>query len=77
MAYAHSEVQPDSGAHASTKIVIAGGFGAGKTTFVGAVVLVGDLAASGHLDVHGTPSTSDGNPTPAILTRLLEGLRAR
>jgi hypothetical protein len=40
-------------------------------------VLVGDLAASGHLDVHGTPSTSDGNPTPAILTRLLEGLRAR
>jgi hypothetical protein len=40
-------------------------------------VLVGDLAASGHLDVHGAPSTSDGNPTPAILTRLLEGLRAR
>jgi hypothetical protein len=40
-------------------------------------VLVGDLAASGYLAVHGAPSTADGNPTPEILTRLLEGLRAR
>ena len=40
-------------------------------------VLVGDLAASGHLTVHAPLPTADGNPTPEILTRLLEGLRAR
>lgn len=38
-------------------------------------VLLGDLAASGHLAVH-LPGQGD-RPDPAILERLLEGLRAR
>jgi Protein of unknown function (DUF742) len=41
-------------------------------------VLVSDLADSGYLIVHAPPpSTAGGGPSPVILTRLLEGLRAR
>lgn len=41
-------------------------------------VLVSDLAESGHLTVHTPlPAGSDGSPPAAVLTRLLEGLRAR
>ena len=41
-------------------------------------VLVSDLAVSGYLVVHAPPpSTAAGSPPPEILTRLLEGLRAR
>lgn len=39
-------------------------------------VLVSDLVDAGYLDVH-LPPTTDGGPTPAVLERLLEGLRAR
>lgn len=41
-------------------------------------VLVSDLVNADCLIVHTPPpSTADGTPTPAVLTRLLEGLRAR
>ena len=39
-------------------------------------VLVGDLANGGHLEVH-LPRAADGGPGPAILGRLLDGLRSR
>lgn len=41
-------------------------------------VLVSDLAESGHLAVHAPlPAGANGSPTAEVLTRLLEGLRAR
>jgi hypothetical protein len=41
-------------------------------------VLVSDLADAGYLVVHAPPpSSADGSPTPEVLHRLLEGLRAR
>ena len=40
-------------------------------------VLVGDLADSGHVVLHAPPTCIDGHPNTEILTRLLEGLRAR
>jgi hypothetical protein len=41
-------------------------------------VLVTDLADTGYLVVHAPPpSTAAGGPTAEMLTRLLEGLRAR
>lgn len=39
-------------------------------------VLVSDLVDSGYLAVH-LPPSAEGGPTPEILERLLEGLRAR
>ncbi|WP_219416067.1 DUF742 domain-containing protein [Pseudonocardia nigra] len=40
-------------------------------------VLVGDLVDAGYLTVHLPPSSAGHGPTPEILERLLEGLRAR
>lgn len=41
-------------------------------------VLVSDLVDGGFLDVHAPPAASvGGRPSAAVLTRLLEGLRAR
>ena len=39
-------------------------------------VLVSDLVDAGYLEVH-LPPSSPGGPTPAVLERLLEGLRAQ
>jgi Protein of unknown function (DUF742) len=41
-------------------------------------VLVSDLADTGHLDVHAPPPVeAGGGPSPELLERLLDGLRAR
>ena len=41
-------------------------------------VLVSDLAGAGYVAVHRPePTRGDGRPHPAVLERLLEGLRAR
>lgn len=40
-------------------------------------VLVGDLVDQGFLTVHAPPPAFGGRPGPAVLTRLLDGLRAR
>jgi predicted ArsR family transcriptional regulator len=41
-------------------------------------VLVSDLVEGGYLDVHAPPPAfAGGRPSAAVLTRLLEGLRAR
>ena len=39
-------------------------------------VVVSDLVDAGHLEVH-LPPSGEGGPSPAVLERLLEGLRAR
>ncbi len=41
-------------------------------------VLVSDLVGNGYLDVHAPPPAfANGRPSAAVLTQLLEGLRAR
>jgi hypothetical protein len=39
-------------------------------------VLVSDLVSAGYLEIH-LPPTGGAGPSPAVLERLLEGLRAR